>query len=44
MQHNADFVYSVDYGYLENTTAMDGGGIDVWKGSNSEYVDAIVVN
>ena len=25
--------YPLDYGYLENTTASDGGGIDVWLGS-----------
>jgi inorganic pyrophosphatase len=24
-----ELVYPVDYGYLKNTTAMDGGGIDV---------------
>jgi inorganic pyrophosphatase len=29
-----DFVYPVDYGYLDGTSAMDGQGIDVWKGSN----------
>ena len=35
--------YSVDYGYLENTTSMDGGGIDVWRGSLSEpNVNAII--
>jgi len=38
----SDFVYPVDYGYLENTTAMDGGGIDVWKGSDGECVGAII--
>lgn len=27
------FFYPLDYGYLENTTAGDGGGIDVWLGS-----------
>ncbi len=27
-------VYPLDYGYLENTTASDGGGIDVWFGSS----------
>ena len=27
--------YPLDYGYLENTTASDGGGIDVWIGSLS---------
>ena len=37
-----DLIYPLDYGYLENTTTMDGGGIDVWKGSNGEYVDAII--
>ena len=25
--------YKVDYGYIENTASMDGGGIDVWRGS-----------
>ena len=25
--------YSVDYGYIDNTSSMDGGGIDVWRGS-----------
>lgn len=29
----ADVIYPFDYGYLENTTASDGGGIDVWIGS-----------
>ena len=28
-----DFVYPADYGYLANTQAMDGGGLDVWVGS-----------
>jgi len=37
-----DFIYPVDYGYLENTSSMDGGGIDVWKGSENETVDAII--
>ena len=36
------FVYPVDYGYLENTSSMDGGGIDVWKGSDGENIGAIV--
>ncbi len=25
--------YPVDYGYLEGTTTVDGGGLDVWRGS-----------
>lgn len=28
-----EVVYPLDYGYLENTTASDRGGIDVWLGS-----------
>jgi inorganic pyrophosphatase len=27
------FLYPLDYGYLEGTSACDGGGIDVWVGS-----------
>jgi len=27
-----DMIYLVDYGYLEGTTTVDGGGIDVWIG------------
>lgn len=38
-----DFIYKVDYGYLKNTTSMDGGGIDVWKGTDpKEAIDAII--
>jgi inorganic pyrophosphatase len=28
--------YPVDYGYLKNTTSMDGGGIDAWCGSSPQ--------
>ena len=28
-----DFVYPLDYGYLDGTTSADGGGIDAWRGS-----------
>lgn len=38
-----DFVYKVDYGYLKETTAMDGGGIDVWIGTGEKKIDAIMV-
>lgn len=31
----ADLIYPLDYGYLENTSAGDGDGIDVWFGSSS---------
>ena len=26
-------VYPADYGYLKETSSMDGGGIDLWTGS-----------
>ena len=32
-------IYPLDYGYLENTTSSDGGGIDVWLGSLNTVVD-----
>ena len=39
-----DFIYKVDYGYLKNTSSMDGAGIDVWVGTaNEKFVDAILV-
>ena len=38
-----DFSYPLDYGCLDNTSSMDGGGIDVWSGSNNvELCDAII--
>jgi inorganic pyrophosphatase len=36
-------VYPVDYGYLDNTSAIDSGGIDVWVGSTgADRPDAIL--
>ncbi len=36
-------IYPLDYGYLKDTASMDGGGIDVWVGSNpSRSIDAII--
>lgn len=38
-----DFIYRVDYGYLKNTSSMDGDGIDVWVGTDESVgVDAVV--
>lgn len=38
-----NFMYKVDYGYLENTSSMDGAGIDVWVGTKeSKRIDAIM--
>lgn len=34
--HHPDLIYPLDYGYLEDTTAADGGGIDIWIGSLPE--------
>jgi inorganic pyrophosphatase len=28
----SDFVYPLDYGYLDGTTGGDGAGVDVWLG------------
>lgn len=36
-------IYPLDYGYLDNTTSSDGGGIDVWFGSlNSKTLTGIL--
>lgn len=38
-----DFIYKVDYGYLDNTSSMDNGGIDIWVGTDEKkHVDAIM--
>lgn len=38
-----DLIYEVDYGFLKNTTSMDGGGIDVWVGTDEKKsIDAII--
>ena len=37
-----DFIYRVDYGYLKNTTSMDGAGIDVWVGAAEKKIDALM--
>lgn len=38
-----DFIYQVDYGYLENTSSMDGAGIDVWVGTKEDKrVEAVM--
>lgn len=36
-------VYEIDYGYIKNTKSMDGGGIDVFMGTeNIKKIDTIV--
>ncbi|HEX5807830.1 MAG TPA: hypothetical protein VFY25_04140 [Anaerolineales bacterium] len=35
-----ELIYPLDYGYLENTSAGDGDGIDIWLGSLSTVNEA----
>ena len=37
-----DFIYRVDYGYLKDTSSMDGDGIDVWVGNDGKQIDAVM--
>lgn len=38
-----DFIFPLDYGYLKDTSSMDGGGIDVWRGHLSDPMcDAVI--
>jgi len=38
-----EVIYPVDYGYLKNTTSMDGGGIDIFLGTEpNRCLDAII--
>ena len=40
---DSNYVYPIDYGYLDGTSAMDGGGIDVWVGTlGSRRVTGVV--
>ena len=31
-----ELIYPLDYGYLQGSTAVDGGGVDVWCGESAE--------
>lgn len=38
-----NIIYKVDYGYLKNTSSMDGAGIDIWRGSKeNKTADAVI--
>jgi inorganic pyrophosphatase len=39
-----NLVYPLDYGYLEGTSSQDGGGVDVWRGSQLQIgISAVAV-
>ena len=38
--HYPEMIYPLDYGYLPGTESMDGGGIDVWIGSDKSQTIA----
>lgn len=39
----SNLIYPVDYGYLKNTSSMDGDGIDVWLGTDAaKQLDALI--
>lgn len=33
-----EWVYPLDYGFLQGTTTQDGGGIDVWIGASGDRI------
>ena len=38
-----EMIYPLDYGYFQDTTSMDGGGIDIWVGTQIiKNLDAII--
>lgn len=38
-----NLLYEVDYGYLKNASSMDGGGIDIWRGTDKKQeIDAVM--
>lgn len=41
---NSSVVYPMDYGYLDGTSAVDGEGIDCWRGSLTDLtVTGVIV-
>ena len=38
-----DYIYPLDYGFLDGTKSPDGGGIDIWVGtSDAKIVSGII--
>jgi len=40
---HTDYIYPLDYGYLQNTVSSDGAGIDVWVGSSDTGTASAVI-
>jgi inorganic pyrophosphatase len=38
-----DFIYPLDYGFLEGTVSGDGAGIDIWRGTLPESIPTAVI-
>jgi coenzyme F420-0:L-glutamate ligase / coenzyme F420-1:gamma-L-glutamate ligase len=39
-----ELIYPLDYGYLDGTTSIDGGGLDIWIGSlEAHHLDAVAL-
>ncbi|MGC4106718.1 MAG: hypothetical protein QM753_10270 [Thermomicrobiales bacterium] len=40
----SELIYPFDYGYLDGTGAVDGGGVDCWRGSlpDARVVGAVI--
>lgn len=37
-----DVIYPLDYGYLKGTSAIDGGGVDLWRGSDGAAIVGLI--
>lgn len=40
----SDYIYPLDYGYLEGTVSSDGAGIDVWVGSSEKKEPCAIIS
>ena len=38
-----EVIYPLDYGYLEGTRTVDGGGLDVWLGTSRDHVLSAII-
>lgn len=40
----SDYIYPLDYGYLDGTVSSDGAGIDVWIGSDKNKIVSGIIS